>query len=679
MDNGQVGNLTQIKCLPTLDREWFYLWMLIPSAVAILIAMALTRRSKMNLMCCYGKPGLASVGNLLDGRTHRLAYAASFGLVGSALINLFYGFFPFPQELWFDRELWVPALWGVVAVAVYAVDFFPLFACITLAASGIGFGYFMGTFFAWAWLASLLDEFFECESYKNIDPAEFLIIFDMPALICATFLAIWFPVGLLLSMCNGTGKKDQSRVHWYDKLTIQALEGRKRKSPVVSCGLYDACKSVCYIGIPGFRYSTIIVSTAFVSFCILYKIYCMCMIYLIPAFGTINIGTDEEIDRTLHALKLDSFYPKDNITVVAERMRTYFNIMEACLIVAVTVAFAICVITLGFIMSNYRANILAMYKGIRLVLPPKLSRKSPGSYAEASMKYIGYQVVFMAFGFVVQAVVLFVVAFLLAFVFFIPVLYGWGLDVLLKLCFTLGPWAFLAIIVLIGQACSAYKYFIQRYEGKPTLSLNNRRSYYNCYYFMFFFEFFWGYVVAVFRMIQGIFYGCVLISRCDLSMLNWRFEHQDVALQSYVAMLQVEVAHSHPIVLSCCKIMMRPILARWRNRMIVGDVESGGNDNSLKRQMMRKRILARNRWHLAYTLYWNPMLKHLRKQRIKLRAERRKGGPRMTTMSTQTPRHIAIQTKPEDLLMSEYYPSHAVKTDDIQHDFSDINQSYHDD
>ncbi|XP_070582183.1 receptor for retinol uptake STRA6-like [Ptychodera flava] len=530
----------------------------------------------------------------------------------------------------------------------------------------------MGCFFAWAWLASLLDEFFECETYKNIEPTEFLIIFDMPSLICAAFLSMWFPIGLIMSMCDCRGKRGQLPP-WYDRLTTQTLFGKKKRFD--GMGVAEACKSVCYVGIPGFRYSTVMIATVFVAFCILYKIYCVCMVYLIPVFNSIYIPTPAEVNSTLYFLGLEDFYPKDNTTLVADRIKVYFEVMEACLIVALTVAFCICTFTLGFILSNYRSNILAMYKGIRLVLPPKLARRSPGSYAEASMKYFGYQIIFIAFGFFVQSLVLFVVAFLLAFVIFLPVIYGYGLDVLLKLCFTAGPWILLAIVVLGTQAWTAYEFFVLRYQNKPTIALDNRRAFYNCWYFMFFFEFFWAWVVAVFRVIQGIFFGCILIARCDLSMLNWRFEHQDVALQSYVAMLQVEVAHSHPLLLSFCKILLRPTTARWRNRMLKADVESGDTD-SLKRQLMRKRKLIRNRWFVAYTLFWNPNLRHLRKQRIKYRNERRKGAPKTTTMSTQTPRHIAIQTKPEELLLNQYYPGHSMKTEEIEHDFNDANVTY---
>nr|XP_006822571.1 PREDICTED: stimulated by retinoic acid gene 6 protein homolog [Saccoglossus kowalevskii] len=399
------------------------------------------------------------------------------------------------------------------------------------------------------------------------------------------------------------------------------------------------------------------------------------MVYLVPIYGSIAIGAPSEINRTMYALGLQSYYPKNDTVPIEERIKFFFDIMEASLIVSITVAFAVCVFILGFILSNYRSNILAMYKGIRLVLPPKLARKSPGSYMEASMKFFGYQIVHLAFGFFVQSIVLFIIAFLLAFVFFIPIIYGWGLDVLLGLCFTLGPWVILVIVILVGQAWASYTHFTRNYENKPTIALNNRKSYYNCWYLMFFFEFFWGWIVAVFRMIQGIFYGCILIARCDLSMLNWRFEHQDPALQSYVAMLQVEVAHSHPILLSFCKILLHPVSRRWRNKMLREDVESDG-DNP-KRQVIAKRMMIRSRWFLAYTLLHNPQLKHLRKQRIKARAERRKGAAKLTTMSTQTPRHIAIQTKPEELLLNQYYPEHPVRESDIKPDFSDINETYH--
>lgn len=87
-------------------------------------------------------------------------------------------------------------------------------------------------------------------------------------------------------------------------------------------------------------------------------------------------------------------------------------------------------------------------------------------------------------------------------------------------------------------------------------------------------------------------------------------------------------------------------------------------------------MMVRSRWLLPFTLFNNPQIRHLRKRHIKARVERRQGAKRQITMSTQTPRHIAIQTKPEELLLNKYYPDHSVKDQDITPDFNDANETY---
>ncbi|KAI8509807.1 hypothetical protein Bbelb_122350 [Branchiostoma belcheri] len=158
-----------------------------------------------------------------------------------------------------------------------------------------------------------------------------------------------------------------------------------------------------------------------------------------------------------------------------------------------------------------------------------------------------------------------------------------------------------------AQWCLGKYVFLQKPEGEEDqpLSFQHFKAYQNFAYFMFFFNIIVGFFFCFSRVIISLIFGVLLLSRIDRTVLMEGFEQADVGYLFYLSMVRIEVAHTHPVLLSFCQLLLDTTTTTKRNGRYSSYVIA-------PRPLYESK--PRWRWYLAYTLVRNPQLQELRKK-----------------------------------------------------------------
>nr|DBA31533.1 TPA: hypothetical protein GDO54_007367 [Pyxicephalus adspersus] len=155
------------------------------------------------------------------------------------------------------------------------------------------------------------------------------------------------------------------------------------------------------------------------------------------------------------------------------------------------------------------------------------------------------------------------------------------------------------VAVILAQVVAAQFLFLQDKisptdKSKP-LAINNRRGFQNFSYFFMFYSAILGLGSCLLRVIFNVFLGSWLLARIDRPLFPRGFEGADMGYNTWTGMLQVDLYHTHPVVLSFCHHLMHESISRRHHTSpdVLLDCKN--------RQI-------RTRWHLAYTLINNPAL-----------------------------------------------------------------------
>ncbi|XP_077863468.1 stimulated by retinoic acid gene 6 protein-like, partial [Saccoglossus kowalevskii] len=133
-------------------------------------------------------------------------------------------------------------------------------------------------------------------------------------------------------------------------------------------------------------------------------------------------------------------------------------------------------------------------------------------------RYIGFQVAYMAWGFIIQSVLLFV--FIWIFVFFLSE--SQGREYLVQGLGYIGPLVVVGILVTVIQYVMARFVFLQ--DKGQSFALDNRRLFHNFTYFMFFYNAFLGVFSCLMRILKAMIIGAFVLSRIDQSTLPRKYE-----------------------------------------------------------------------------------------------------------------------------------------------------------
>ncbi|XP_077988418.1 stimulated by retinoic acid gene 6 protein-like [Glandiceps talaboti] len=283
-----------------------------------------------------------------------------------------------------------------------------------------------------------------------------------------------------------------------------------------------------------------------------------------------------------------------------------------------------------FLFDN-RENMLAVYRGDHSLIPSvaeggKLSI-TPAMRVVSASRYIGFQVAYMAWGYFIQFTILWIC--LIAIAVFLGTPDGRGLVV--EFIVWLGPLIVVGLLVTVGQYLMARFVFLQN-KGR-SFALDNRRLFHNFTYFMFFYNVFLGLYSCLMRILKSMLIGAFVLSRIDQSTLPRKYESFDPGFRAYVGFLQLENAHTHPVLVTFCNVLLgiqntkmttsgderRSTMAELVVNMAPGD---GENTAGLKRMIEsgRRRQMVRNRWLVALTLARNPGLQLKRSHAIRRRS-----------------------------------------------------------
>ncbi|XP_052103767.1 stimulated by retinoic acid gene 6 protein-like [Mytilus californianus] len=254
--------------------------------------------------------------------------------------------------------------------------------------------------------------------------------------------------------------------------------------------------------------------------------------------------------------------------------------------------------------SSYRKNLIGLYKGSKIHIPPR-SEKSNPNIMVGTMRYTGYQVGYILWGYLIQWSLFFLVFNVIA---LIINLYRIGsADFITNLIKQLWPAPITALALNLIQLLLAKFVFLQ--ERGNLLAIDNRRGFFFVTYFIFFYNTFLGVVSCLLRIIKAILIGALFLGRLDHSTLPRRFQLMDPGFDAYVGFMHMENAHFNPIVLTFLSLLKRKTTYDTKNKKGI-DNELYDIKYTMKGQPHRSAI---RRWQLACMLHYNPQLRIMRK------------------------------------------------------------------
>ncbi|CAL1530292.1 unnamed protein product [Lymnaea stagnalis] len=310
----------------------------------------------------------------------------------------------------------------------------------------------------------------------------------------------------------------------------------------------------------------------------------------------------------------DDVGQSDNIVV------RLFLVFYYSLIVAISLACVLSFLTILHMVSSFRTNLFALYKGDFSGIPPPITQGAV-SLCVGCIKFAGFQVGYILWGYMLSLIVFLVVAFILGSI--ITLLSNAVVDWLVNKVLQIWPGVLIGIAILILQKLLARYVFLQG-DGAH-LRLDNRRLFFIFTYFMFFYNIFLGLVSCLLRIIKAIVVGTLFLCRLDRSTLPRNWESFDPGFNTYQGYIHMEAAHTNPTV----NVFLRLLKSLSQSRKSSGQSSSVSlemtnlgsynqleNDGeSIKYPAIRgtTNLAARFNWHVAYTLLLNPGVRIYRK------------------------------------------------------------------
>ncbi|XP_074607159.1 stimulated by retinoic acid gene 6 protein-like isoform X1 [Acropora palmata] len=596
-----------------VDPLLFELCCLGPSLATILILAFLKRRESYKLSHCNGYPGLVIPINFLrSSKSNRFAIAATFGATASTCLDLalssdlsHINFFPK------DSTPWVKVMQGLVAVLVYGIVFYPYFSCLTtknkLIGSLIGFVYAAIRFsFEFVIL-------FKCASYHDEITRKLnylTILVQLPMLFCLLFILLRFAVLLgiqvqkqwFLDTRSGTCGATISELD-EDSLLNGSTEiehvsrllnlDRNRASSDVK-GLK---KLLYYIYQPrsDFKFSTQFVSTLLVAGIALFEI----AVVLLIVFETLK---EQERSRCSSDQGCQKFW----------------NIVIRCIEAACVLCSLFSAISLLHFMKCHRDHVFQLYRGERRFYQDVVV--SPRALVGKSLLFPGYQIAYTIIGLLILLAPLLLIGLIAGFIVYLKLTRQISAYLLQRTLSTL-PAVVFSILAFLFQLLLNSSIFSDRGSPNITINVANRQLFSIASYFFFFSNIILGLFSGVFRLLKALLLGIVFMSRIDRTCLMQGYQRWDGAYVAYLGFLNVLVAHSHPVMLVFCHLLIKRNSDRGLEQS-VRTIESSGSSREQSyregivplRRVVRFSQKAANRWLLAIMLHRNPSLRRYRRQ-----------------------------------------------------------------
>ncbi|XP_063955945.1 stimulated by retinoic acid gene 6 protein-like isoform X2 [Lytechinus pictus] len=589
-----------------------------PSIIIFLILSFFGKMYNYRLRSLFGIKQLAVVFpiNLLDDHEHRWSHALAFGATASIIFDLFSGDYTSLYVKTGEVEPWLKIFLGAVATVELGTVLFPFFACIS--SPSLFVGSLLGFIYVAIWFSVQLSHIITC---PNIDggkgfPYESVII-QLPVLIFTFLLMIRFLYFLIISIMKKIQKtkisSEEKLMQSYQAQHVQALL-RPPLPPRIYTKRWEMIAYHWYEPTQNFIYPTRIICTFVVAVLCEYQIAIRTTYGLDQALGDAFKKFREWY--TVFVISEDIPPATANQTYLA--LDRYETAAHVSWYLACSLSIAISLLYIAHIFVCFRKHVLRLYRGDRKFLPdaPLNSVKS----VTGSLQYCGFQIAYYLSGYVIMNVMWFVVIYVISGAVVIPLINNaWAfisgfLNVVV-------PLFAVAFLVFGSQPILAKRVFLQpkldqNDKDKP-LALQHRDFYHIFSYFLVFLNVIVGMLSCVIRILTGLFVGVFLLCRIDRPILMRGYEHLDQSYQAYIGNLNMINAHSHPVVVVFCQILVNRIISRKRAKLGRGGASDMAASYSFVEhdvESISPQARATMRWQLAYTLLFNPSLLGTRKR-----------------------------------------------------------------
>ncbi|XP_040199028.1 stimulated by retinoic acid gene 6 protein-like [Rana temporaria] len=568
-------------CQKSIHMELFVHYSLIP-AVLITVSLSYLQRRATHQKTTDKIPlgrrfGIVVPVNFISSYSNRWSYGAACGATATTVFLLFHN--EYSNYFNFTAPIWAKALVYLLCALEVGLDYYPFFACLSTNNRVIGST--LGFCYSLCWFCVQLADVFECPTinYESI----ILILTPIPSLVCCVFLMgrfLQILVTSVLSIYRQVGSKEEEEPLLPEHLK-NYLRHLLKPTPEKNVQT-SSIKEKIYKWDYHFKFPTRMIVTAVLCLTCLYNFV---LVDLLVSPKAVK-GLDSLILRTVNF----SF---------SGQTKLILYLLKECWFYATFPAALTSVIYMIHVLSCYRKDMKKLYGGTSEID----CTGSPPVVLAASIRYTGNQVAYLLWGYFLLHIMFFLISLIITFWFVIPIQEGRGLVVLQGFGYTvLG--IVLMIAVMLAQVVAAQFLFLQDKilptdKGKP-LAINNRRGFQNFSYFFMFYSAILGLGSCLLRVIFNVFLGSWLLARIDRPLFPRGFEGADMGYNTWTGMLQVDLYHTHPVILSFCHLLTQEVSRR-----------SHASPDVL---MDYKNRHTRTKWHLAYTLINNPALVLNRKQ-----------------------------------------------------------------
>ncbi|XP_052260590.1 stimulated by retinoic acid gene 6 protein-like isoform X2 [Dreissena polymorpha] len=593
-------NETVTECITNIPDDKFHLWLLLPSSLMIILLAFSFHRKNLRLSCLGGRPAAVFPMDIL-GKSNRMSYAAAWGSITFLTMEMIF-------EKTVIVDLHGPTyvtIWNkILSIMIIGIDYYPMFAALALES-------LVSLVVAAAYVFMLfivnLYKIFECD----LIPIARLILIarDLPNLVCLGYLCVSIPMRIIQGLRTKT-------VSFYTSSEMVALLNTKdldltpeaehvrdlfrppRPPPSPPGNLQEKIKEIAkgvidvviYHNKHKYRYSSRILTVTVMGLILLYYVAVELFVEFLPLFYMIDKGFESTTD-IINSNGTTS--EEQSITEVFVFLQELVQNSRFCYIVSLTFTIVAGILSILHMLASYRTNLLALYKGDNTHIPHRSTMENK-SLLVGSMRFAGYQVAYIAWGFMLHLFCFFMASIALCVLIMLLMrgISGWLLEILE----TMWPALMITTILVIVQNLLSTFFFLQ---GRGLyLAIDNRRGLFSFSFFMFFYNIFIGFLSCLLRIIKSVVIGAVFLPRLDNSALPRRFQ-----------MMDPECSHTHPVVLMFVRILMAG--KKKRDESIIDPEKS-----DVTKEKALAFVRARIRWQTAYSILKNPALRALRKSQI---------------------------------------------------------------
>ncbi|XP_059171568.1 stimulated by retinoic acid gene 6 protein-like [Physella acuta] len=583
-------------------------FMLIP-ALFILAVLAFLEKRQRRVDICRGRPGLIVAIPWLDSYENRFPYSVIFGIVLALLLQLLSETKNIP--------FYVIALYLQAQALEVCLLCFPFFACIssTYRALGAVLCVVYSIIWSFVFIGKPLIQMTDAE-YNNT--TALVIVTEVSPLLCHVALIVYclYIVYRCVHTKNYYTKRQLGDAKPHQMAHVQWVL-RKSKDKAVLCygsgetfvsHMRKSKRLRLFTSLPFFKYPTKICALAFFQLCVIYLIT-LVFIFLIVSVNSPFLNFLSELFQT-------KLFKDQEI------------ILKSSMAASLVVTDIITVLHIFMTLRNYRYHTLKLYQGeIHNLQQPYISTTEA---LHQNMRFAGNQLAFMLWGMILLFVIFTLTTLAVAeIIYYIKKKDLWAEKVkqfFIALCF---PLTMLVLNYIQRFVCRRFllQGKISTTDKHSPLNVNNRKFYELFHYYSLFSNFGIGLFSCLRRVLWSAALGAMSMGRLDRSIFPRDMLSYDSGYLAYVSMLYVDNAHNNPSM----RVFIHLINVNRKSRsptsetsqlppVLASDVSQDGATvceiSSVSLEEDKKTRLARIRWFLAYTLFHNPQLRGLRKNKL---------------------------------------------------------------